>query len=85
MVTLSLSHESLVYEVEKEIGILGKNEILVYFSHARGEQPLHKNVFILQWWNSRWEDYVDVTDVDKVIDGNRLMNIPQKIAQCSLL
>ena len=69
---LSVSNGTLVYEIEKEIEQLGKNGVLAYFSCVRGEQPSHKNVFILQRWNSKWKVFVDVTDVDQVVDGDRL-------------
>ena len=68
--TLSVSNGTLVYEIEKEIKQLGKNGVLAYFSCVRGKQPPHKNVFILQRWNSTWKGFVDVTDVDQVVDGD---------------
>ena len=69
---LSVSNGTLVHEIEKEIEQLGKNGVLAYFSCVWGEQPPHKNVFILQRWNSKWKVFVDVTDVDQVVDGDRL-------------
>ena len=59
-----------MYEIKKKIKQLGKNGVLAYFSCVRGKQPPHKNVFILQRWNSMWKGFADVTDVDQVVDGD---------------
>ena len=69
---LSMSNGILVYEIEKEIEQLGKNGILAYFLCVRDEQPPHKNVFILQRWSRKWKGFVDVTDVDQVVNGDQL-------------
>lgn len=69
---ISMSNGTLVYEIKQEIEQLGKNGVLAYFLCVQGEQPPHKNVFILQRWNSKWKVFVDVTDVYQVVDDNRL-------------
>ena len=74
---LFLMPGSLVHEIEREIELLGKNGILAYFSSPRGQQLLHKNIYILQRWNERWGKFVDVSDVDQVVDGDRLTITPQ--------
>ena len=82
---LSLSHESLVYKVEKEIRMRQKKESWpIFYVREENSHNTKINVFILQQWNPKWEGYVGATDVDQVNDGEQLMIIAQKISQCPL-
>ena len=51
---LFVNSGSLVYEVERELEVLGMDGILAYFSCPRGQHLPHKNVYLLQRWNERW-------------------------------
>ena len=75
---LFMDRNHLVFTIEEELGKLGKDGILAYFSCERGHQSTTKDVYILQRWATRWETYVDVTDIEQVKDGDRLTVIPQE-------
>ena len=63
----------MVFVVEEELGKLGMDGILAYFSCVRGEQHrTDKRVYILQRWVEKWKNFVDVTDVDQINNGDRL-------------
>ena len=60
---LSATRDELVYVLENELGILGIDVVLAYFSCAQGLTAGSKKV-ILQRWSEKWKSFVDVTDVD---------------------
>jgi len=68
----SAGEEELVYVVEREMGSLGMDGVLAYFSCPRGEWLGIKTVHLLQRWSQKWNSFVNVTDVDQVVDGDRL-------------
>ena len=70
--------DHLVYVIEKELTNVGKKGILAYFSCERGHQSLANDVYILQRWASRWETYVDVSDLEQIEDGDRLTVVRQQ-------
>ena len=74
---LSATRDELVYVLENELGILGIDGVLAYFSCPRGQTAGSKKVFILQRWSEKWKSFVDVTDVDQVFDGDRLTIVMQ--------
>ena len=74
---LSATRGELVYVLESELGILGIDGVLAYFSCARGQTAGSKKVFILQRWSEKWKSFVDVTDIDQVFDGDRLTIVMQ--------
>jgi len=67
----------LVFVIEEELGKVGKDGILAYFSCEKGHQSSTKEVYILQRWAAKWEAYVDVTDIEQIKDGDSLTVIPQ--------
>ena len=69
---LHVSQDELVYTIEREIGLLGINGVLVYFSCPRGERLATKTVYILQRWSDKWDSFVDVTNTDQIVDGDHL-------------
>ena len=74
---LTATRDELVYVLENELGILGIDGVLAYFSCPRGQTAGSKQVFILQRWSDKWKSFVDVTDVDQVFDGDRLTIVMQ--------
>lgn len=71
--------DELVYVLENELGILGIDGVLAYFSCpcTCGQTAGSKQVFILQRWSEKWKSFVDVTDVDQVFDGDHLTIVMQ--------
>ena len=69
---LHVSQDELVYTIEREIGLLGIDGVLAYFSCPRGECWATKTVYILQRWSEKWDSFVDVTNTDQIVDGDRL-------------
>ena len=75
---LSVDKGDVVFAVEEELGQLGMDGILAYFSCVRGEEHrTDKRVYILQRWAEKWESFVDVTDVEQIKDGDRLTVVLQ--------
>ena len=75
---LSVDKDNVIFVVEEELGQLGMDGILAYFSCVRGEQyRTDKHVYILQRWAEKWENFVDVTDVEQIKDGDRLTVVQQ--------
>jgi len=66
------SKGELVYVVEREMGSLGMDGVLAYFSCPHGKRFGIKTLYLLQRWPQKWNSFVDVTDVDQVVDGDRL-------------
>jgi len=46
--------------------------VLAYFSCPRGERLGTKTVYILQRWSDKRKNFIDVTDVDQVVDRDHL-------------
>lgn len=70
---LCVDRDNVIFIVEEELGKLGMDGILAYFSCVRGEQHrTDKRVYILQRWAEKWKNFVDVTDVDQINNGDRL-------------
>ena len=83
---LCLSRDELVVTVECEIGLLAGNEgMLAYFSCPRERRlGLRKRIYILQRWSKEWDIFLDVTDVNEVIDGDYLrLTIKLEDGSCS--
>ena len=70
---LIVGRDRLVYTIEQELGRLGKNGVLTYFSCDPGNRLSAKEVYILQWWDEKWGTYVDVSDTDQLETGDRLI------------
>ena len=78
---LCVGRNEIVYTLENEIGLLGIDGILAYFSCVRGQSAGTKKVYILQKWSDKWNAFIDVTDTDQIVDGDRLTIIPQDAAE----
>ena len=74
---LCVSRNEIVYTLENEIGLLGIDGVLAYFSCIRGQSAGAKKVYILQKWSDKWNSFIDVTDTDQIVDGDRLTVIQQ--------
>ena len=70
---LAVERDHLVYAVEQELGRLGKDGVLAYFSCDPGSRLSTKEVYILQRWDDKWGTYVDVSDTDQLKTGDRLV------------
>ena len=71
--TLTITKDNVIFTVEEELGKLGVDGVLAYFSYPRGERRHGgKDVYILQRWTEKWKTFVDVPDVDQIQDGDRL-------------
>ena len=71
--TLTITKDNVIFTVEEELGKLGVDGVLAYFSCPRGERRHGgKDVYILQRWTEKWKTFVDVPDVDQIQDGDRL-------------
>jgi len=70
---LTVDRDELVYTVKHEIELLGIRGVLAYFSCPRGQSSSSKKVFILQRWSEKWKSFVDVTDIEQVEEGDRLI------------
>ena len=55
-----------MYVIEQELGRLGKDGVLAYFSCDLGSRLSNKQVYILQLWDEKWGTYIDVSDMDQV-------------------
>ena len=78
---LRIDKDNVVFAVEGELGQLGMDGILAYFSCVRGEKHRSdKRVYILQRWSEKWENFVDVTDVEQIKDGDRLTVVLDRAA-----
>ena len=86
---LAIDKDHLVFSVEEELGKVGKDGLLAYFSCEPGGCHSSKNVYILQRWDRRWNAYVDVSDIAQVVNGDRLIctlqNSPMPSSQGSAL
>lgn len=87
---LAIDKDHLVFSVEEELGKVGKDGLLAYFScEPGGCHSSSKSVYILQRWDSRWNAYVDVMDIEQVVNGDRLIytlqNSPVPSSQGSVL
>ena len=76
---LAVEKDQLVYAIEQELGRLGKDGVLAYFSCDPGSRPSNKQVYILQRWDEKWGTYVDVSDMDQVKTGDRLVCTLQQL------
>lgn len=70
---LTVERDHLVYAIEEELGKLGIDGVLAYFSCEPGSRLSTKQVYILQRWDEKWSTYVDVSDTDQVKSGDRLI------------
>ena len=76
--TLTITKDNVIFTVEEELGKLGVDRVLAYFSCPRGERRHGgKDVYILQRWTEKWKTFVDVPDVDQIQDGDRLTVIQE--------
>ena len=57
---LIVGRDRLVYTIEQELGRLGKDGVLAYFSCNPGNRLSAKEVYILQRWDEKWGAYLDV-------------------------
>ena len=80
---LIVGRDRLVYTIEQELGRLGKDGVLAYFSCDPGNRLSAKEVYILQRWDEKWGTYVDVSDTDQLETGDRLICTLQSNASSS--
>ena len=76
---LIVGRDRLVYTIKQELGRLGKNGFLAYFSCDPGNRLSAKEVYILQQWDEKWGAYVDVSDADKLETGDRIICTLQQL------
>ena len=53
------------------------------FSREKSEEGENSDVFLLQRWSPKWECFVDVGDVQDLLDGDRLTAVPMPPPQSS--
>ena len=76
--TLITTKDNIVFVIEEELGKVGVDGVLAYFSCPQGERRHgSKDVYILQRWTDKWKSFVDVTDIDQIQDGDRLTVIKE--------
>ena len=68
-----VGRDRLVYTIEQELGRLGKDGVLAYFSCDPGNRLSAKEVYILKRWDEKWGTYVVVSDTDQLETGDRLI------------
>ena len=68
-----VGRDRLGYTIEQELGRLGKDGVLAYFSCDPGNGLSAKEVYILQRWDEKWGTHVDVSDTDQLETGDRLI------------